>query len=190
MNVLRLPRVWASPIAHLYHGTARSITTSSLLAPETAPNAFRRTDKSISRFQISFLRALSTDGSPADAAPEVTAPAENQKLSASPQNPKAAHLPYQIEKSKSGNLPVYEVHAAGRIKSTVIRKVKGDLQELAGDIKKALKLSNSQVRVNETTGRVEVAGARENEVKAFLRAQGLAEDFTPLSSSRKTSRSI
>ncbi|RVD84663.1 uncharacterized protein DFL_006397 [Arthrobotrys flagrans] len=190
MNVLRLPRVWASPIARLCHGT-RSITTSSLLAPETAPNVFRRTDKSTSIFQTSFLRTLATEASSsAEATPEVaTSEVISSEASASippppPRNPKAAHLPYQIEKTKSGNLPVYEIHAAGRVKSTAIRKIRGDQKALADDLRKALKLKDFELRSNELTSKIEVAGKRVADVRKFLRAQGLGEDFTPLSSNQ------
>ncbi|KAK6335859.1 hypothetical protein TWF730_003234 [Orbilia blumenaviensis] len=186
MNALRVPRVWASPIARLYHGTARSLTTSSPLVSETAPNAFRRTEKYTPRFQSSTLRSLSTEVTPevtAETAPRgaLEPSAEVKKSSPPPPNPKAAHLPYQIGKTKSGNLPVFEVHAAGRIKATVIRKVKGDMGELAGDLKKALNLKDSQLRSSETTRKIEVAGKKAAEVKKFLRDQGLGEEFDPLS---------
>ncbi|KAK6343040.1 hypothetical protein TWF718_008417 [Orbilia javanica] len=195
MNALRLPRAWASPIARLYHGTTtRSITTSSLLVSEAAPNVLRRTDKYASRFQTSLLRTLTTEasaeGTPDAAASEVVSEASAEvEESSTPSSPlarynKAAHLPYQIGKSKSGNLPVYEVHAAGRIKATVIRKIKGDQKALADDLRKALSLKDTELRSHELTSRIEVAGKRGLDIKNFLRAQGLGEEFDPLSLSK------
>ncbi|KAK6504358.1 hypothetical protein TWF506_002559 [Arthrobotrys conoides] len=188
MNVIRLPRVWATPIARLYHGTVtRGITTSSLLAPETAPNVFRRTDKSASRFQTSFLRTVATQATPevvtSEVTSEVVSEVEEPQIQQPPRNPKAAHLPYQIGKSASGNLPVYEVHKAGVIRSTEVKKVKGDLKALATDLKKALGLKDSEVRISELTSRVEVAGKRGQDVKNFLRSQGLGEEFKTLPTS-------
>ncbi|KAF3156462.1 hypothetical protein TWF106_005009 [Orbilia oligospora] len=195
MNVIRLPRVWATPIARLHYGTAtRSITTSSLLAPETAPNVFRWTDKSASRLQASFRRTVATQAAPEAVASEVVAEvtseasAEVQEShtppSPPPRNPKAAHLPYQIGKSATGNLPVYQIKAAGRIKSTEIKKIKGDLKALATDLKKALKLKDHEIRSNELTSRIEIAGKRGIDVKNFLRNQGLGEDFKTLTPSQ------
>ncbi|KAF3177686.1 hypothetical protein TWF225_010062 [Orbilia oligospora] len=195
MNVIRLPRVWATPIARLYYGTAtRSITTSSLLAPETAPNVFRRTDKSASRLQAPFLRTVATQAAPEVATSEVVAEVTSEASaevkdshtppSPPPRNPKAAHLPYQIGKSATGNLPVYQIKAAGRIKSTEIKKIKGDLKALATDLKKALKLKDHEIRSNELTSRIEIAGKRGIDVKNFLRNQGLGEDFKTLTPSQ------
>ncbi|KAF3316375.1 hypothetical protein TWF173_002221 [Orbilia oligospora] len=199
MNVIRLPRVWATPIARLYYGTAtRSITTSSLLVPETAPNVFRRTDKSASRLQASFRRTVATQAAPEAVTSEVTSKVVAEVTSEAsaevkdshtppsppPRNPKAAHLPYQIGKSATGNLPVYQIKAAGRIKSTEIKKIKGDLKALATDLKKALKLKDHEIRSNELTSRIEIAGKRGIDVKNFLRNQGLGEDFKTLTPSQ------
>ncbi|KAK6505745.1 hypothetical protein TWF481_007637 [Arthrobotrys musiformis] len=201
MNVLRLPRVRVSPVTRLFTGvTTRSITTTSLLAPETAPSVLRRTDKSASSsiLHTSFSRTLSTDSAtagtpgadtptstlnPNSPAGETSLPSTLQPDNERPQltsNPKSAHLPYQIDKTKSGNLPVFEVHRQGRIKCTDVRKVKGDIKALAEDIKKALRLRDDQVRLKELVGQVQISGGRAGDVKKFLREQGLGESFRPL----------
>ncbi len=64
-------------------------------------------------------------------------------------------LPFIIERTSTGNLPVYiEYNSNHNIKRTVIRKISGDVDQFCEELKKVV--SNFQVR--KKIGYVEVPG--------------------------------
>lgn len=55
-------------------------------------------------------------------------------------------IPFHIERTNTGNIPVYiEYNCNHQIKRTVIRKISGDTEKLADEIRKIV--SNHEVRV-------------------------------------------
>jgi len=94
-----------------------------------------------------------------------------------------SHLPFQISRTWSANLPVYESTKAGGSKHiTTIRKITGDLNELADQVRKALDLEQhitdvrgrrkETVAINWTTRHVVVRGWRGPEIKKWAELNG------------------
>ncbi|EPS42477.1 hypothetical protein H072_3620 [Dactylellina haptotyla CBS 200.50] len=161
MNVLRLPRLWASPIARPYNGSSRSIATPF---PSTASKA----TGSVSQLWSLQSRSLSTEY------PKKT---ESARPPPSPSSI-GAQLPYQLANSKSGNLPIYVKHRKDGVKElTYIRKIKGDRKALIQDLSKELKIPVSDIRIKEPVGYLEVKGDRMAEIKKFFRSRGIGESF-------------
>ncbi|OAP65504.1 hypothetical protein AYL99_01476 [Fonsecaea erecta] len=97
--------------------------------------------------------------------------------------PTLSPLPYLITRTPSKNLPIYQTAKAGGSKHiTTIRKIKGDLQELANAVRTALKLEEyitdvrgrkkANVVINWTTRHVVVRGWRGPEIKRWAEVSG------------------
>ncbi|KAI1610021.1 mitochondrial large subunit ribosomal protein-domain-containing protein [Exophiala viscosa] len=94
-----------------------------------------------------------------------------------------SNLPFKISRTPSANLPVYEsVKSGGSKHITTIRKITGDLDQLAGQVQKALGLGQhivdvrgrrkDTVAINRTTRQVVVRGWRGPEIKKWAEMVG------------------
>lgn len=92
-------------------------------------------------------------------------------------------LPFKITRTPSSNLPVYESTKSGGSKHiTSIRKITGDLDELASQIRGALGMEQhivdvrgrrkETVVINRTTRQVVVRGWRGPEIKKWAEMKG------------------
>lgn len=80
-----------------------------------------------------------------------------------------SHLPFQIQRTHLGNLPVYtEFRNDRNRKLTVVRKITGDVEEFKAELAKVV--SNSPIY--DKVGRVEVKGLHTELVKLWLRRLG------------------
>ena len=88
-----------------------------------------------------------------------------------PQNP-APSLPFEIKRSKTNNLPVYvDKKRGGSLVLTVIRNIKGDLNELASFLKEDLG-EDVHFQVNEITSQVKIKGYHKDAVVRLLKEHG------------------
>lgn len=72
-------------------------------------------------------------------------------------NPVTIQLNYLVERTRSGELPVYqEKKAGGTKKLTVIRKVQGNAQDLKTHILNDFEFKKNDVNVNPVTGHLEI----------------------------------
>lgn len=79
-------------------------------------------------------------------------------------------LPFHIERSVSGNLPVYVRYRNERaVKRTIVRKISGDVEEFAKELTKVV--SNNTVNIK--VGRVEVPGVHRESINTWLLRLGL-----------------
>jgi len=79
-------------------------------------------------------------------------------------------LPFNVERSLAGNLPVYVDYKNRRnIKRTIIRKVSGDIEQLANELRKVC--SNAEVRVK--VGQIVIPGIHKESVNMLLYRLGL-----------------
>jgi translation initiation factor 1 (eIF-1/SUI1) len=79
------------------------------------------------------------------------------------------HLPFFIERSKSGNLPVYREYRHGRSKKmTVIRKIVGDVEELMAELKKICSNEDVEAKV----GKIIIRGLHKRVVLDYLARLG------------------
>ncbi|KIW10957.1 hypothetical protein PV08_10256 [Exophiala spinifera] len=94
-----------------------------------------------------------------------------------------SNLPFKISRTPSSNLPVYESTKAGGSKHiTTIRKITGDLEQLAGQVRNALGMDQyitdirgrrkETVTINRTTKQVIVRGWRAPEIKKWAELNG------------------
>ncbi|XP_048093547.1 mitochondrial ribosomal protein L49 [Alosa alosa] len=84
-------------------------------------------------------------------------------------------LPYMIRRSRMHNVPVYTDIKHGSQKSTVVRKVEGDIWALEKDMKDYLMEVTGRVlptQVNEVTGSIRVKGHFDKELKEWLLGKG------------------
>uniref|UniRef100_A0A3Q3XHU4 Large ribosomal subunit protein mL49 n=1 Tax=Mola mola TaxID=94237 RepID=A0A3Q3XHU4_MOLML len=84
-------------------------------------------------------------------------------------------LPYMIRRSRMHNIPVYTDVTHGSRKTTLIRKVEGDIWALDEDVKKYLKeVTGKQLptQVNEVTMSLRVKGHFDVELKEWLVNKG------------------
>ncbi|KAL7846271.1 hypothetical protein SRHO_G00212510 [Serrasalmus rhombeus] len=84
-------------------------------------------------------------------------------------------LPYMIRRSRMHNVPVYSDIKHGNQKSTLVRKVEGDVWALNKDVKEFLQQLTGRetaTQVNEVTGTVRIKGHFEKELKAWLVQRG------------------
>ena len=74
-------------------------------------------------------------------------------------------LPFRIERTWNKNLPVYSIYKNGGMnKSTIINKVRGDIDEFKEELSKIV--SNSEIK--EHQGFLEVSGKHAEKVKHWL----------------------
>ena len=84
-------------------------------------------------------------------------------------------LPYMIRRSRMHNIPVYTDITSGSRKTTLVRKVEGDIWALEKDIQEYLKEVSGKdlpTQVNEVTMTVRVKGHFDTELKAWLSKKG------------------
>jgi len=78
-------------------------------------------------------------------------------------------LPFEVERTSTGNLPVYtDFRAGGNRSVTVVRKIFGDVDEFKDELSKVV--SNSPIE--EKMGRLEVSGLHTQKVKVWLSRLG------------------
>ncbi|RSH85832.1 uncharacterized protein EHS24_004012 [Apiotrichum porosum] len=93
---------------------------------------------------------------------------------------KAAKLPYTVERTSSGELPVYTDIKNGRTQvKTIVRKIRGSAGALKTDLQQYLADGHIDpltppptVTVRPTSGHVEVKGRAVFEIKQWLEARG------------------
>ncbi|KAK4946348.1 54S ribosomal protein img2, mitochondrial [Elasticomyces elasticus] len=94
-----------------------------------------------------------------------------------------SNLPFKISRTPSANLPIYEsVKSGGSKHITTIRKITGDLDQLASQVQNALSLGQhivdvrgrrkETVAINRTTRQVVVRGWRGPEIKKWAETVG------------------
>lgn len=84
-------------------------------------------------------------------------------------------LPYMIRRSRMHNVPVYTDLTFGNRKTTLIRKVEGDIWALEKDVKQYLKEVTGKelpTQVNEVTMTLKVKGHFDAELKEWLVSKG------------------
>lgn len=84
-------------------------------------------------------------------------------------------LPYMIRRSRMHNVPVYTDLTSGNRKTTLIRKVEGDIWALEKDVKQYLKEVTGKelpTQVNEVTMTLKVKGHFDAELKEWLISKG------------------
>ncbi|AWP09121.1 putative 39S ribosomal protein L49 mitochondrial [Scophthalmus maximus] len=84
-------------------------------------------------------------------------------------------LPYMIRRSRMHNIPVYSDLTHGRRKTTLIRKVEGDIWALEKDVQQYLKNVTGRelpTQVNEVTMTLTVKGHFDKELKEWLASKG------------------
>ena len=124
--------------------------------------------------------AAPSDSSPQD--PE-TKLSRKQLVLATELQPTFSHLPYSIVRTPTKNLPIYQSTKAGGSKHiTTIRKIKGDLAELATSVRTALGMEEhvtdmrgrrkANVVINWTTKHVVIRGWRAPEIKRWAEMTG------------------
>lgn len=80
-----------------------------------------------------------------------------------------AHIPFHVARTHTDNLPVYTEYKAMRsIKQTLIRNIKGDIEEFKREVSKIV--SNSEV--THKTGKIIINGMHSQKVKLWLRRLG------------------
>jgi large subunit ribosomal protein L49 len=79
-------------------------------------------------------------------------------------------LPFHVERSISGNLPVYVRYRNQRaIKRTIVRKLSGDIEAFSQELTKVV--SNNKINIK--VGRVEVPGIHRESINTWLLKLGL-----------------
>nr|XP_046251995.1 mitochondrial ribosomal protein L49 [Scatophagus argus] len=84
-------------------------------------------------------------------------------------------LPYMIRRSRMHNIPVYTDVTSGSRRTTLIRKVEGDIWALEKDVKQYLKDVTGKelpTQVNEVTMTLRVKGHFDDELKKWLANKG------------------
>ncbi|XP_074499263.1 large ribosomal subunit protein mL49 [Sebastes fasciatus] len=84
-------------------------------------------------------------------------------------------LPYMIRRSRMHNIPVYTDLTHGSRRTTLIRKVEGDIWALEKDVKQHLKEVMGKelpTQVNEVTMTLKVKGHVDSEIKEWLASKG------------------
>ena len=115
--------------------------------------------------------------------PSSFSPSSLDTASTTPQATSSSHLPFIISRTPSNNLPIYETSKSGGTKQiTCIRKVTGNLSELAATIRTALGLEQyivdvkgrrkETVSVNPVSRQVIIRGWRGAEVKKWAQLSG------------------
>ncbi|XP_071331124.1 large ribosomal subunit protein mL49 [Trachinotus anak] len=84
-------------------------------------------------------------------------------------------LPYMVRRSRMHNIPVYTDLSRGSRRTTLIRKVEGDIWALEKDVKQYLKeVTGTELptQVNEVTMTLKVKGHYDKELKEWLGCKG------------------
>lgn len=84
----------------------------------------------------------------------------------------APELPFDIERSKTNNIPVYVKYSHGRIRQiTTVRKVRGDIKELEKCVRERLGNDN-HYQINELTNQLHIKGNHRDKVIRLLKELG------------------
>lgn len=108
----------------------------------------------------------------------IPAPPKHAGVTPSGWNPPAdspPHLPYMIRRSRMHNIPVYTDLTNGSRRTTLIRKVEGDIWALEKDVKQYLKEVTGKelpTQVNEVTMTLKVKGHFDLDLKEWLVSRG------------------
>ncbi|KAF2011672.1 hypothetical protein BU24DRAFT_426754 [Aaosphaeria arxii CBS 175.79] len=98
--------------------------------------------------------------------------AKENKATSTPQSTTTLELPpakYHVERSKSGNLPVYQDYKrGGNLHLTTIRKITGDRSALRDELRVLLGKKDEDVKINQLTKHVTIKGHHRAEVLKFL----------------------
>ncbi|XP_069501060.1 large ribosomal subunit protein mL49 [Ambystoma mexicanum] len=84
-------------------------------------------------------------------------------------------LPYMVRRSRMHNVPVYTDISTGNRKSTLIRKIEGDIWALERDVKEYLTQTSGKTplaQVHEVTGTIRIKGYFDMELKNWLMDKG------------------
>lgn len=84
-------------------------------------------------------------------------------------------LPYTVRRSRMHNIPVYTDTTHGSRRTTLVRKVEGDIWALERDVKQHLKEvmgTEPPTQVNEVTMTLKVKGHVDSELKEWLVSKG------------------
>ncbi|XP_066507214.1 mitochondrial ribosomal protein L49 [Hoplias malabaricus] len=84
-------------------------------------------------------------------------------------------LPYMIRRSRMHNIPVYSEIKHGNQKSTILRKVEGDIWALNTDVREfltELTAKETVTQVNEVTATIRIKGEFHNELRDWLQSRG------------------
>ncbi|XP_069036478.1 large ribosomal subunit protein mL49 [Lepisosteus oculatus] len=84
-------------------------------------------------------------------------------------------LPYMVRRSRMHNVPVYTDITHGNRKTTVLRKIEGDIWALEKDVKAHLACLTGKsppTQVNEVTRSIRVKGHFDEELKSWLVEKG------------------
>lgn len=84
-------------------------------------------------------------------------------------------LPYMIRRSRMHNIPVYTDQTCGSRRTTLVRKVEGDIWALEKDVKQYLQEVTGRelpTQVNEVTMTLKVKGHFDKELKEWLTNKG------------------
>lgn len=83
-------------------------------------------------------------------------------------------LPFEVERTSTGNLPVYvEYNANHNIKRTIIRKINGDVDAFCEELQKVV--SNYEIR--KKIGYIEIPGVHKESVFHWLIRLGFWSEF-------------
>lgn len=86
----------------------------------------------------------------------------------------AANQPqYLVSRTPAQNLPIYlRAKRGGNLKSTVLKKIEGDVGQLKADMIAVLGLEDKQIKINHVTRHIEIKGHRRDDVERYLVAKG------------------
>ena len=78
-------------------------------------------------------------------------------------------LPFEIERTHKGNLPVYtDVRSGGTRKLTIVRNIYGDVEAFKTELSKVV----SNAPIEDKMGRLEINGTHSQKVKLWLTRLG------------------
>ncbi|KAM4570980.1 large ribosomal subunit protein mL49 [Fundulus diaphanus] len=156
---------------HLLSRTPTAAVTAGLRLASTAAPREKRADVIESTEDYKFVERL---------IPPSRVPDPPKHVGAAPsgwippaETPPA--LPYMIRRSRMHNIPVYSDLSHGNRKTTLVRKVEGDIWALEKDVREHLRRVTGKelpTQVNEVTMTVKVKGHFEQELKDWLAARG------------------
>ena len=78
-------------------------------------------------------------------------------------------LPFDVERTHTGNLPVYtDIRTGGTRRLTIVRKIYGDVDAFKLELSKVV----SNAPIEDKMGRLEIAGIHSQKVKLWLTRLG------------------
>jgi hypothetical protein len=136
---------------------SKRLVISSMLLREH----FRRFERRLPPTQVNKLLRITKSPLPLKyKLHPYTGPVSLQKPNPPPLEP-VDSLPFAVERTISGNLPIYVKYNCNHtIKKTIIRRLSGDTDQFVEELKKVV--SNSDVR--KKVGKIEVAGVHKESI--------------------------